>query len=826
MHIILVETTLVRGFDIIEEMLQAGIEVTFIAQNMKDYFEKFGQYNINKLTNFIEIPELGNSCNLAQIIQTKIGDKRIDGVICRNEAFLDDVAKLTKAYNLPGETLDTARLLMDKAAVRKRITDANLCRLKWGLVNELEKSHKIGENIGYPLVVKPLLGGWSRGVSIVHDESELDFALAEVEKIQGCPNNLKNNKGVLFEEFIEGNLISAEVLIQNGAPLILGYSERFPIPSGVTAEVGGIFPAEIEAREKVDDFVRKILDSLGVQNSAIHMEIMLTEKGPELIEINGRIAGYVVMQQISYALERSITNDLVAIATGLKIHPLKHVPSKVVAIQPIWSNYSGTVIKIYDQKHNSTNVLMEEILVSSGDKIAKLKSNKDRFGLVMVEGETREGAIKEVKYAAEQLKNKMVISYEALTSENNGKKIENDYSCEQTHILLLDRIGSESWTLNNGEPLLPPDRFRLSVISSANEILTEEKLPNSLIKMDVFDHEEVSKIAQLVHSSQKIDRVSSLSERLLLSASSLRLKFGSQGDTPEFTNQFIDKAIMKRLAECAGIKHAQGKIINSPKDLVDFAKEYKKIIVKPRALSGSQGVALIDSEETLYNWLTDCFVKDNFLAEEFISGEVCHIDALIYNGKLIWDIALYLTDTTSYRRQEPLSSISIEDIKIRNEAEKLLHKTIEAWKVNSAVLHLEAFVEGTELTFCEVAARPGGAGAVEAFEITRGINLDHAKILLDCGEDPYSLLREPMAPHSGVTVHYCHGGVLKYFDDSKVSPYAVHRKIAAIPGQIVPTSQFTGSGICTHVFAGSSQKEVYELTLLAESNVFFSVDKI
>jgi len=234
-------------------------------------------------------------------------------------------------------------------------------------------------------------------------------------------------------------------------------------------------------------------------------------------------------------------------------------------------------------------------------------------------------------------------------------------------------------------------------------------------------------------------------------------------------------------------------------------------------------VAVIGSEFEAHAWLAQHYVASEFLAEGFVEGEMCHIDAFVWNGAITWDVSCYLRDTLAYQRGQPLSSMTVGDAQLRAAAGDLLHQVVEAWQVRAAVLHLEAFVNPGGLVFCEVAARPGGAGVVEAFEATRGINLDHAKILLDCGEDPRRLLVQPAAEHAGYTVHYCGGGVLEHFDDSQVAKRAFFRRVAALPGQTVPQSRFSGTGLSTHIFAGDTPQAVLDLIRQAESSIRFSV---
>lgn len=827
MHIVLIETTLVHGFDIVEEMADAGIEVSFVAQDMKRHLALHDPAKVARAARLIEVPELGQPCDLAAILRDKLGSHKPDGVICRYENFSRDVANLTQAYGLPGESDATAVLLTDKSAVRDCITKAGLGSLQWRRVYSLDEALQAGREIGYPLVVKPVAGGRSQGVSVVSDQQGLALALAAADEV---PDGTGSGQPgvVLLEEFSPGRLVSAEMLVQNGQPLMLGFAERLPCPPGITAEVGGHFPARFEQLDVARTFAENVVRALGIRNSAVHMELMITPKGPELIEVNGRVAGYVVMQQMSHALARSITMDLVAIATGTPVAPLGE-PVATVAIRSLWADRAGTVVDILPPTPLSADVVMHGVSAKVGSRVAPLRSNNDRFGFVMALGADERDATEAASQATQQLLQRLVIVPDGEAQNDNAASaspptasVAND--AEQVHVLLLDRIGPAGWTLRDGSPLLPSERYRLSVISAAGETGDVPcAAPDFLARMDVFDHSAVAHIANAIHAISPVQRVATLSERLLAPAAVLRRRFGTPGDTPVMVNRFIDKAVMKQLARRANIRCADGHVVHTPDDLLQLLKRHAKVVVKPRAASGSQGVAVIGSEFEAHTWLAQHYVASEFLAEGFIEGEMCHIDAFVWNGAITWDVSCYLRDTMAYQRGQPLSSATVGDAQLRAAAGDLLHQVVDAWQVRAAVLHLEAFVTPAGLVFCEVAARPGGAGVAQAFEATRGINLNHAKILLDCGEDPRRLHVQPAAEYAGYTVHYCSGGVLEYFDDSQVAEHTFYRRIAALPGQAVPQSRFSGTGLSTHIFAGDTPQTVLDLIRQAESGIHFSV---
>ncbi len=394
----------------------------------------------------------------------------------------------------------------------------------------------------------------------------------------------------------------------------------------------------------------------------------------------------------------------------------------------------------------------------------------------------------------------------------------------KTHVVLIDRTDGSAWTTDSGGHLLPPDRFRVSVLSGypGRGPLAAAPVP-MLQRIDLHDHDALSRTIETLHASCPVHRIACTSERQLELAAELRERLGIPGDDLRFTNAFRDKAEMKRIARAAGIPHADGLVLTEPAEALALIERHGTIIIKPRDLSGSQGITICRDRTALAAWLRTRFVPGCYLAEERLTGQMYHIDAVVHRGIVAWNVSVYLRDTLAYTRGLPLSSQTCDSPRLVAEARDLLGQVVDAWRVRAAVLHVEAFDEGGHLVLCEVAARPGGAGVPQAFAAARGINLHHAKLLIDAGEDPRRILTEPTATHAGWIVHYSPGGWLARYDDSAVASQAVYRTVTARIGDYTEPSRFSGTGLCTLVFAADSAAKVARLLAKAELEVHIRV---
>ncbi|MET7453956.1 ATP-grasp domain-containing protein [Streptomyces sp. NPDC005574] len=1229
MHIVLVETTSVRGFDMVAEMADSGIEVSFVTANLDAYRGKPGFELSSRAARILEVPRLAAG-DLAGRLRGRLGANPPDGVICRDEVYPFAVAELARDLGVPHESPAAARILGDKAAVRARLAEQGVGSLRWRVAATEAEGLAAVEEIGLPVVVKPTAGGWSVGVSIAWSRADAARALAQVLGASDGRDGARPR--ALVEEYAVGRHVSAELLVQGERVVLLGFAARLPAPAGQAAELGGHFPARIEQEAAARGFVLDVVRVLGIRSSAVHAELLLTPTGPELIEINARVAGHVVARQMSLALGRSLTRDLVALAVGERVEEAGP-PETVVALHQLYSPVDAVVRGGKPVDALTPEVLETYVGVGAGDRVAGLATNHDRFGYVLARGRTGEqaarsaaeaagrilrsleltataeaGTVAEAEAVAEagaaavagaeavagaavvagtvaeaagaevtvaevaataaeaaevtvdgadavaagacsvataaepgavvglspedapcgehllvllggedpaerilaalgavsarvsvvwtgaadgeqearalwrrqyrgmwhsastgtavraaarlvhaarpvrsllsfspspaaqqlrqgpqppvtaggpppghtvvvaahggdvrvlsvvdergdarvcpsgldgrrlaaltgravhavrearlegvvrclfptdsatdspgasdgdspvdfptdsptdlptgfpgdcatdspagfsagaapvllpgldaatidlhdavhtrslvcavadtalgrtprgELRERVavqrslpapagrarviaapttgelgglpglfraqvftaagrvhdgagpavwlrhtVVAADREQAERAARRLERSLVLRtapqsRTHVLLLDRLGPATWSLPDGAPVLEADRFRLSVLSCADT----SGPADMAVRTDLGDGFALEQLALAVHAGHPVHRVAALSERLLEPAARLRQLLGTPGERPGEVERFVDKAVMKRIARRHGIRCADGLLAHSPQDVTGLFDRYGKIVLKPRAASGSQGVLVLSSWPDLQRWLAEEFTPGTHLCEEFVDAPMCHIDAVIGAGEPVWNVSLYERDTMALREGRPLSSATVADPAVRAAAGRLLAQVVDAWQVRTGVLHLEAFVTPGGLTFCEVAARPGGAGVTEAFRATNGVDLRHAKLLADAGENPLAGRREPVAAYAGWTVHYCGGGRLLEYDDSAVAPLAHARCVHARVGDTVPASSFSGTGVSTHVFVHDSHTELTRLLALAEHGV-------
>lgn len=175
------------------------------------------------------------------------------------------------------------------------------------------------------------------------------------------------------------------------------------------------------------------------------------------------------------------------------------------------------------------------------------------------------------------------------------------------------------------------------------------------------------------------------------------------------------------------------------------------VVVKPRSYAGSKGITILNTPQevlelanTFKGTLTDKevafkeFSLEDLELEEFIVGDIFHIDGFIFGGEVIFCVpSQYVGTCLNYINGQPLASHSVEDLEEQKRWLNFSKQVHEVMQLPDGAFHLEAFLTNAgERVFLEIGARPGGCYIVPSIEYATGLNLDVAHIQCQLGIAP------------------------------------------------------------------------------------------
>ncbi len=271
-------------------------------------------------------------------------------------------------------------------------------------------------------------------------------------------------------------------------------------------------------------------------------------------------------------------------------------------------------------------------------------------------------------------------------------------------------------------------------------LLTEEELRDKPWDYDAIDeifftpalarYQDVINTVSYLCRGRSIDYIVPLDEFEVELVAMLREHLRLSGTGVTAVRQFRDKLAMRQSARAASI------------DVPDFVqiKNYDEIrefmatvplpwVLKPRSEASAMGIEKINDPERLWRALDELGDKQSlYLLEEFVPGDVYHVDSLIVDGKIVFvSVQKYGAPPMSVYQGGGVFNSRVIPRK-KGDAPKLRKLNEQVAKtlgMVNGVTHTE-FIKAHEdgkFYFLESAARVGGANIAELIEFSTGINL-------------------------------------------------------------------------------------------------------
>jgi biotin carboxylase len=206
------------------------------------------------------------------------------------------------------------------------------------------------------------------------------------------------------------------------------------------------------------------------------------------------------------------------------------------------------------------------------------------------------------------------------------------------------------------------------------------------------------------------------------------LRLPGIGDT--LARHFRDKLAMRMQARASGILVPEfTAVFNYDKVRAFMARVPLPWVLKPRSEASAMGIKKINHPDELWQHLDELGDKQSyFLLESFVAGDVYHVDGLVVDGEVVFQVA------NQYGRP-PMSVYQGGGVFMTRTLDRQSDDAKALYKLNPKLLkglglmrgasHAEYIksAEDGRFYFLEVASRVGGANIAECAEFATGVNL-------------------------------------------------------------------------------------------------------
>lgn len=319
-------------------------------------------------------------------------------VTCSVDNFVGLAAVVADKLGVPGPPPDSAAIQRDKSIARAALAAAGVPDARWGVVPA--RDPELASPIGYPAVVKPVDGAASWDVALVRDDAEArELARRHLGRQYG--RGVRPRRVLLFEEYLPGEVISAEGIVVDGEVTIFGYSSRAMGPEPHFVELALVFGAE-PPTPTVPSFVERVLDALGHTWGPFHLEFVTTPQGPRLIECNSRLVGAGLQHAIHRLTGTPLARPLMDGLLGKTVTPID-VDGAVCELRLV-SPHGGVLRGVtgLDDALAVEGVHAAGLYEALGGTVsAQVDTNSARVGYVQAIGPHREAALERARRAAD-----------------------------------------------------------------------------------------------------------------------------------------------------------------------------------------------------------------------------------------------------------------------------------------------------------------------------------------------------------------------------------------------------------------------------------------
>jgi biotin carboxylase len=344
-HVVFADAN-VPTFETIEVAHQRGYEISLIRSKYRMYTETPFVLDVTaRIDRIIDIDDPTRYDQMTGAIKQAGSVSPIDAVITQLEPCVDTVADACASLGLRFTNAHAVRIARDKAKARQVISEAGLASAAFEVVQSPESAAAAAAKIGH-VIVKPQTSYDSLLAYTADTPDEArDCAAKLLAGIDSLAPQLREqvSRGILVEERLRGELVSAELGMRDGQFYRFMLSGRPRSADNECIEMGASMPADVSAemRDACFTYAENVARAIGLDIGIFHIEMIITGRGPVLVEVNPRLMGGVMPGMYKHATGDDICAHLLDIHLGLPIRFNDQKPSRFITSRKLMPKQGG-----------------------------------------------------------------------------------------------------------------------------------------------------------------------------------------------------------------------------------------------------------------------------------------------------------------------------------------------------------------------------------------------------------------------------------------------------------------------------------------------------
>jgi biotin carboxylase len=239
----------------------------------------------------------------------ELGDHAaIDGVVAADDAGVVAAALVADELGLRGNDPGAAKATRDKGLMRERLARSEVPQPMFGVIGADDDPAAAAEEIGYPLVVKPLDRSAGQGVIRVNHSGELTPAISRTRRIVG------EDAGILLEEFMPGPEVVVEGIVSAGDLVTLALFDKPDATEGpYFEETILVTPSALpmQTQRECQRIAESSLRGLGISHGPVHVELKVSGTRVRVVEVAARSIGGLCSKSLRFGLTGTTLESLI-----------------------------------------------------------------------------------------------------------------------------------------------------------------------------------------------------------------------------------------------------------------------------------------------------------------------------------------------------------------------------------------------------------------------------------------------------------------------------------------------------------------------------------
>lgn len=216
------------------------------------------------------------------------------GIVTFSEFQIGATADLAERLGLPYHARADVPAITRKDMQRKRFQQAGVDAVRAVTITSADQLTEALAYVGLPAIIKPVIGASSRNTVAVHTEDDCRAKICEF---------LRGESALLLEELLVGrpterpwgDYIAVDCVATGDhvAPVFVTSKFALAPPFRERGGYGGRSVVADHEVKEVAELACQAVHALGIRTGIADVEIKLTPAGPQVIEVNGRLGGWV-----------------------------------------------------------------------------------------------------------------------------------------------------------------------------------------------------------------------------------------------------------------------------------------------------------------------------------------------------------------------------------------------------------------------------------------------------------------------------------------------------------------------------------------------------